>query len=198
MLAAGTGTGVIAIGMLVGYLVNGPPQRPLVSHVVADTSSAAPSADSVQTGTTAAPAPSAPPPAAAAPAVPYPSAAAAAPPPAAAARAAPDPSAAAAQMPTAEVREAQGRLRAMGFNPGPADGIVGPLTENAAKQYQRARGLEVTGSVDRNLLAQLRQETPPPRRYSGNSYASNTAAAHRRPRNDFNDFLDNLDRLFRR
>jgi peptidoglycan hydrolase-like protein with peptidoglycan-binding domain len=170
---------VIAIGMLVGYLVNGPPQSPLVSHVVADTSSAAPSADSVQTGTTAAPAPSAPP-------------------PAAAARAAPDPSAAAAQMPTAEVREAQGRLRAMGFNPGPADGIVGPLTENAAKQYQRARGLEVTGSVDRNLLAQLRQETPPPRRYSGNSYASNTAAAHRRPRNDFNDFLDNLDRLFRR
>ena len=159
LLAAGTGTGVIAIGMLVGYLVNGPPQRPLVSHVVADTSSAAPSADSVQTGTTAAPAPSAPPPAAAAPAVPDPSAAAAAPPPAAAARAAPDPSAAAAQMPTAEVREAQGRLRAMGFNPGPADGIVGPLTENAAKQYQRARGLEVTGSVDRNLLAQLRQET---------------------------------------
>ena len=149
---------MIAIGMLVGYLVNGPPQRPLVSHVVADTSSAAPSADSVQTGTTAArqprhrrPLPQGLPP--------DPSAAAAAPPPAAAARAAPDPSAAAAQMPTAEVREAQGRLRAMGFNPGPADGIVGPLTENAAKQYQRARGLEVTGSVDRNLLAQLRQET---------------------------------------
>jgi hypothetical protein len=53
--------------------------------------------------------------------------------------------------------------------------------------------LEVTGAVDRNLLAQVRQETPPPRRY-----ASNTAAAHRRPRNDFNDFLGNLDRLFRR
>jgi hypothetical protein len=50
--------------------------------------------------------------------------------------------------------------------------------------------LEVTGAVDRNLLAQVRQETPPPRRY-----ASNTAAAHRRPRNDFNDFLGNLDRL---
>lgn len=190
MLAAGIGTGAIAVGVLVGYLVNGPPQRPLVPRVVADTSSAAPSADRVQTGTTAAPAPAAPPPAAAAPAAPDPSVAAAAP-------AAPDPSAAAAQMPTAEVREVQSRLRAMGFNPGPVDGSVGPLTENAAKQYQRARGLEVTGAVDRNLLAQLRQETPPPRRYSGNGYASNTAAAQRRPRNDFNDFLDNLGRLFR-
>jgi peptidoglycan hydrolase-like protein with peptidoglycan-binding domain len=187
LLAAGFGTSAIAIGVLVGYLVNGPPQHPLVSRVVADTSSAEPSAERVQTGTPAAPALAAPPPAAAAPAVADASAAAVA-----------DASAAAAQMPTAEVREVQGRLRAMGFNPGPVDGIIGPLTENAAKQYQRARGLEVTGAVDRTLLVQLRQEPPPPRRYSGNSYASKTAAAHRRPRNDFNDFLDNLDRLFRR
>jgi peptidoglycan hydrolase-like protein with peptidoglycan-binding domain len=202
LLAAGIGTGAIAVGLLVGYLVNGPPQRPLGPGIVADTSSAAPSTDRVQTGTTAAPAPAAPPPAAAAPAAPDPSAAAAAPaapdPSAAAAvPAAPNPSTAATQMPTAEVREVQSRLRAMGFNPGPVDGSVGPLTENAAKRYQRARGLEVTGAVDRNLLAQLRQETPPPQRYSGNSYASNTAAAPRRPRNDFNDFLDNLGRLFR-
>ena len=86
----------------------------------------------------------------------------------------------------------------MGFNPGPVDGIVGPLTENAAQQYQRARGLAVTGAVDRNLLAQLRRETPPPQRYTGNRYASNTAAAHPRPRNDFEEFFDNLGRLFRR
>jgi peptidoglycan hydrolase-like protein with peptidoglycan-binding domain len=206
LVAAGAVTGAIAIGVLVGYLVNGPPQRPLDSRVesplVADSSSAAPSADGVPTGTTAAPAPeapTAPPPAAAAPAVPDPTAAAAAPPPAAAAPAAPEPSAAAAQMPTAEVREMQGRLRAMGFNPGPVDGFVGPLTENAAQQYQRARGLEVTGAVDRNLLAQLRQETPPPPpRYAAKSYASNTAVAQRRPRSPFDDFLDNLDRLFRR
>ncbi len=198
MLAAGAGIGALAIGVLAGYLVNGPPQRPLVSHAVADTSSDAPSAQRVQSGTTAAPAPAAPPPTATAPAVPDTSAAAAPPTPATAARVAPDPSAAAAQMPTAEVREVQGRLRAMGFNPGPADGVVGPLTENAAQQYQRARGLEATGAVDRNLLAQLRQETPPPRRYSGNSQASSTAVAHRRPRNDFDDFLDSLDRLFRR
>lgn len=188
--------------MLIGFLVNGPPQRPLVPIVVADTSSAAPAADRVQSAPGAAPAPAAPPPAGppadrvqtgtnAAPAP-------AAPPPAAAAPAAPHPSAAPAQMPTVEVREVQGRLRAMGFNPGPVDGQVGPLTENAAKQYQRARGLEVTGAVDRNLLARLRQEAPPPRRYSGNGPASNTAAAQRRPRNDLDDFLDNLGRLFRR
>ena len=202
MLAAGAGTGAIAIGMLVDYLVNSPLQRPPVSHVVvsqvvADTSSAAPSADRVQTETTAAPAPAAAAPAASAQAVPDSSVAAAAPPPAAA-RAAPSPSAAAAQMPTAEVRDVQGRLRATGFNPGPVDGIVGPLTENAAQQYQRARGLAVTGAVDRNLLAQLRRETPPPQRYTGNRYASSPAAAHPRPRNDFEEFFDNLGRLFRR
>ena len=203
MLAAGAGTAAIAIGVLVGYLVNGPLQRPPVSHVVvsqvvADTSSAAPSTESVPTETTAAPAPAPPPPAAAAQAVPDSSVAAAPPPPAAAVPAAPSPSAAAAQMPTAEVRDVQGRLRAMGFNPGPVDGIVGPLTENAAQQYQRARGLAVTGAVDRNLLAQLRRETPPPQRYTGNRYASNTAAVHPRPRNDFEEFFDNLGRLFRR
>lgn len=192
MLAAGAGIGALAVGVLVGYLVNGPPQRSLVSHVVADTSSAAPSADRAQTGTTAAPAPAVPPPGAATQELPDSSAAGAAPPPAATAQAAPDPSAAAAQMPIAEVREVQGRLRAMGYNPGPVDGIVGPLTENAAQQYQRKRGLDVTGAVDRNLLVQLRRETPPPPRYSANSHASNTAAAPRRPRNDFDDFLDRL------
>ena len=36
------GTGVIAVGVLVGYLVNSPPQRPPVPRVVADTSFAAP------------------------------------------------------------------------------------------------------------------------------------------------------------
>lgn len=212
MLAAGIGTGAIAVGMLIGFLVNGPPQRPLESAVVADTSPPALSGDRVPTGIVAAPAPAAPPPPVAAPATPNPSpspsddraqtgtaiaAAPAAPPPAAATPPAPEPSAAAAQIPTAEVREVQGRLRAMGFNPGPIDGSVGPLTENAAKQYQRARGLEATGSVDRTLLGQLRQEPspPPPRRYSGNSHANNRAAAQRPPRNDFNDFLD---RLFRR
>jgi hypothetical protein len=204
LLAAGFGTGALAVGVLVGYLVNGPPQRPLVPRVVADSSSAAPSADREQIGTIAAPAPAAPPPTVAAPATPAPSAPPSedrvqtgttiAPAPVAA-PAAPDPSTAAAQMPAAEVREVQGRLRAMGFNPGPVDGSVGPLTENAAKQYQRARGLEATGAVDRNLLAQLRQEAPPPRRYTGNGRASNTAAAQRRPRNDFSDFFD---RLFRR
>ncbi|MGE0574205.1 MAG: hypothetical protein AB7F22_03905 [Reyranella sp.] len=49
-------------------------------------------------------------------------------------------------------------------------------------------------AVDRNLPAQPRQESPPARRYFGNSRASNTAAVHRRRRNDFNDFLDSLDR----
>lgn len=199
LLATGIGTGAIAVGLLLGFLVNGPPQRPMVPRVVADISSAARPADRMKTATAAVPAPAAPLPAAIAPAAPAAAPTApVVPPPAAAAPATPDPTAAAAQMPAAEVREVQGRLRAMGFNPGPVDGQVGPLTENAAKLYQRARGLEVTGTVDRTLLARLRQETPPPRRYSGNSPAGNTAAAQRRPRNDFNDFLDNLDRLFRR
>jgi peptidoglycan hydrolase-like protein with peptidoglycan-binding domain len=125
------------------------------------------------------------------------SAAAATPPAGSANAQSPAPTPAPDQLVSAEVREAQGRLRAVGFDPGPLDGSAGPMTANAAKQYQRARGLAVTGALDRDLLARLRQERtaapPPPRQ----RYATATATTAPPPRQR-NEFLDSLDRLFRR
>ena len=45
------------------------------------------------------------------------------------------------------VRQLQRFLAAAGFSPGPADGVLGPLTENSVKAFQRARGLSSDGVV---------------------------------------------------
>lgn len=46
-----------------------------------------------------------------------------------------------------EVALLQQRLAQLGFNPGPVDGIFGPMTENAVKSFQRKVGLEDDGIV---------------------------------------------------
>ena len=46
-----------------------------------------------------------------------------------------------------EVREAQTRLRVLGFNPGPIDGGAGRLTATAVTAYQEKRGLPQTGEL---------------------------------------------------
>ncbi|WP_139374193.1 peptidoglycan-binding domain-containing protein [Enhydrobacter aerosaccus] len=73
-----------------------------------------------------------------------------------------DPSAQApAPLRSEEVREAQGRLRSFGFNPGPVDGTPGPMTRAAIMHYQQERGLQQTGQLDRDLLDQLRRDPAP-------------------------------------
>jgi hypothetical protein len=66
-----------------------------------------------------------------------------------------------------EVREVQMLLRDFGFNPGPADGAAGPMTEGAVRHYQEQRGQQQTGALDRALLDTLRRDpatrtAPPP------------------------------------
>lgn len=60
-----------------------------------------------------------------------------------------------------EIREVQKRLQGFGFNPGPADGVVGRMTANAVMAYQQNRGQAQTGDIDRDLLDQLRQDPEP-------------------------------------
>src|SRR5216684_4439265 len=60
-----------------------------------------------------------------------------------------------------EVREVQARLLSFGFNPGPVDGVLGVMTEDAVMHYQRHRGQTQTGTIDRQLLEQLRQDPAP-------------------------------------
>jgi hypothetical protein len=57
-----------------------------------------------------------------------------------------------------EVREAQTRLRSLGLNPGPVDGVAGPATVAAVRRYQQTKSQEPSGIIDRDLLARLRQE----------------------------------------
>jgi Putative peptidoglycan binding domain len=46
------------------------------------------------------------------------------------------------------IRQAQQRLQAAGFDPGPADGQLGPRTVKALRNYQVKRKLAVTGQLD--------------------------------------------------
>jgi len=45
------------------------------------------------------------------------------------------------------VRQLQRFLAAAGYSPGPADGVMGPLTENSLMAFQRGRGLAADGVV---------------------------------------------------
>lgn len=60
-----------------------------------------------------------------------------------------------------EVREVQTKLYSFGFNPGPIDGAVGSMTRAAIAHYQQNRDQPQTGTVDRELLEQLRQDPAP-------------------------------------
>jgi spore germination protein len=46
-----------------------------------------------------------------------------------------------------DVADVQSRLRALGYNPGPVDGVFGQQTEQAVIQFQRDRGLTPDGIV---------------------------------------------------
>lgn len=100
--------------------------------------------------------PAPPPPAAPTPAAPVivavPEPAVAAPPP-------PSLSPSKARLEGYEIMEVQTRLKAIGLNPGPLDGIVGGQTAGAIKDYEASRGKPRTGRADGALLQQLREET---------------------------------------
>jgi hydrogenase-4 component B len=51
----------------------------------------------------------------------------------------------------------QTRLDALGFNAGPADGLIGPLTRDAIRRFQTDRGIAPTGAITFDLLDRLRE-----------------------------------------
>jgi len=46
------------------------------------------------------------------------------------------------------VADAQKALKQAGFDPGATDGVMGPRTVQALKDYQQAKGLQTTGRLD--------------------------------------------------
>ena len=60
-----------------------------------------------------------------------------------------------------DVREVQNQLIALGFDPGAADGEIGPATNAAAQQYDQSRGGNGQVAIDGNLLARLKADKAP-------------------------------------
>lgn len=60
-----------------------------------------------------------------------------------------------------DIREVQNQLIALGYNPGPADGQIGPATTMAVQQYDAAHGGNGHAPIDGALLARLKADTGP-------------------------------------
>lgn len=54
-----------------------------------------------------------------------------------------------------QIREVQQALKDKGHDVGPVDGILGPQTENALKEYQKAQGMSASGELDSQTLSSL-------------------------------------------
>lgn len=55
-----------------------------------------------------------------------------------------------------EIHELQKRLQDLSFEPGPLDGLRGPMTSAAVRRFEKARGLPETGEVNFTTLSRLR------------------------------------------
>jgi peptidoglycan hydrolase-like protein with peptidoglycan-binding domain len=67
-----------------------------------------------------------------------------------------------APQPSAEVRDAQTRLRMLGLYDGPADGLWGPETQASVERFQRSNGLPMTARLDTTTLSALRNADTAP------------------------------------
>jgi peptidoglycan hydrolase-like protein with peptidoglycan-binding domain len=59
------------------------------------------------------------------------------------------------QLNSAQVRELQQSLQEQGVNPGPVDGIMGPLTQQGIQLFQQQEGLAATGEINEKTLEAL-------------------------------------------
>jgi peptidoglycan hydrolase-like protein with peptidoglycan-binding domain len=59
------------------------------------------------------------------------------------------------QASSTQIRRAQEVLKSEGHNPGPIDGVMGPKTQEALRQFQRQENLQETGRLDRQTAEKL-------------------------------------------
>ncbi|WP_273145510.1 peptidoglycan-binding protein [Oceanicaulis alexandrii] len=57
----------------------------------------------------------------------------------------------------AQIARAQALLSQLGYQPGPADGMMGARTRDAIRSFRRAQGLTVSDQVDSTLISRLEQ-----------------------------------------
>ena len=80
-----------------------------------------------------------------------------------------------AQQDQETIKQAQEKLSSLGHDAGPVDGIVGPKTQAAVKEFQESKGLQASGQLDSQTLAALdtgSSEGAPSARSSGNQSSS--------------------------
>ncbi|HXV81017.1 MAG TPA: peptidoglycan-binding domain-containing protein [Candidatus Binatia bacterium] len=57
-----------------------------------------------------------------------------------------------------DIRQAQQALKAQGHDPGPIDGLMGPQTRQALREFQSSNGLQQTGRLDEETKEKLNIE----------------------------------------
>jgi len=57
--------------------------------------------------------------------------------------------------PKNKIRAVQAKLNEEGFDPGPADGLMGPKTKAAIKAFQNSKGIPIDGKISDSLLKAL-------------------------------------------
>jgi peptidoglycan hydrolase-like protein with peptidoglycan-binding domain len=60
------------------------------------------------------------------------------------------------------IKSLQRELKRAGYNPGVADGKIGPATQRALRRFQEAHGLHPTGDPDIPTLTKLLGQSRPP------------------------------------
>nr|WP_253941013.1 peptidoglycan-binding protein [Pseudomonas aeruginosa] len=83
--------------------------------------------------------------------------------------------------PDETVRAVQQKLNELGYNAGPADGLMGRGTRAAIIAFQQDRGLAATGVADQTLLFQLRQVPSGSARGSGANAQSRSSPSATAP-----------------
>ena len=76
------------------------------------------------------------------------------------------------------VYDTQVALEYLGYSPGPLDGVYGPGTAEAIRQYESANQLPVTGRPSRELLDNLRYGDQQPVDDEGQAYPQKHAIAN--------------------
>jgi peptidoglycan hydrolase-like protein with peptidoglycan-binding domain len=81
------------------------------------------------------------------------------------------------KMERGDTKNAQQALQAKGYNPGPIDGVYGPRTTAAMRDYQKAEGLKVTGEMDADTRAKLMASGPATTSPSASTTTTTTPSA---------------------
>ena len=54
-----------------------------------------------------------------------------------------------------KVKEVQEALKGNGFDPGTADGVIGPKTNQAIRDFQKSKNVQATGRIDERTASAL-------------------------------------------